>query len=122
MKEYDHKAYEERLFFFNTSLRIQCFTHKVKGRGIDYCYDCAAEVAILRSYLTSVRGRREDEESVDEEIGRMSEDISSACSPHSGRSLATVLPAPEKRKPWFKARVYDAEEGQIVEVSGESDL
>eukprot|EP00051_Salpingoeca_urceolata_P009740 m.118372 g.118372 ORF g.118372 m.118372 type:complete len:295 (-) comp16428_c0_seq1:700-1584(-) len=50
---YDNKAYEERVFFFNTRFRVGRYKHDVVGEGRDYCYDCRSEIDILRKYLVA---------------------------------------------------------------------
>lgn len=48
---YDNTEHEQRMFAFNTVTRPALYPHGVHGRGIDHCYDCRAEVEILRLYL-----------------------------------------------------------------------
>jgi cap2 methyltransferase len=52
---WDHKKYEEQLFHFNTVTRVARYAHTMPvgrpGHGLDYCYDCRAEVEILSQYL-----------------------------------------------------------------------
>lgn len=52
------------------------------------------------------------------EIAKMIETISHECSPHSGRSLRTSLPAPEDRKKavWFTSAQFDLPQGRLTEV------
>ena len=38
-------SYEEQMFYFNTVTRVGRYLHEVRAQGIDYCYDCKAEVA-----------------------------------------------------------------------------
>jgi hypothetical protein len=51
LRDYDHKAYEEHMFFFNRMVRVQYYEHDVTGADLDHCYDCARTVQILREYL-----------------------------------------------------------------------
>lgn len=52
VKQWDNSAYEERMFYFNTVTRLTAVDHDVESDGLDHCYDCAAEVHVLRRYLT----------------------------------------------------------------------
>ncbi|CAN0146832.1 unnamed protein product, partial [Ectocarpus fasciculatus] len=49
-KAWDVKAYNQEMFYFNTITRVNTYNHTVKSAGLDYCYDCAAEVAVLQQY------------------------------------------------------------------------
>lgn len=46
------QAYEDQCYWFNRVLRPSAFAHSVDAsdEGLDHCYDCAAEVEILRQY------------------------------------------------------------------------
>ena len=46
--------YEEQMFHFNTVTRVGRYAHTVRTEGIDFCYDCHAEVHILQRYLEKV--------------------------------------------------------------------
>lgn len=48
--EYDHKKYEEQMFYFNTVQRVALYPHDLSFL-LDHCYDCKAEVEILFAYL-----------------------------------------------------------------------
>ena len=52
---WDHKKYEEQMFYFNTVTRVARYPHEMPvglaGHGLDYCYDCRSEVEILTQYL-----------------------------------------------------------------------
>ncbi len=57
-RPYDHVAYEQQMFYFNTRGRVARYQHSVDtsthvAEGLDYCYDCAAEIHILARYLES---------------------------------------------------------------------
>lgn len=47
---YDHKIYNEQLFYFNTITRCRIYTHCCDIQLLDHCYDCTVEVNILESY------------------------------------------------------------------------
>eukprot|EP01096_Ripella_sp_DP13-Kostka_P014643 TRINITY_DN6688_c1_g1_i1.p1 TRINITY_DN6688_c1_g1~~TRINITY_DN6688_c1_g1_i1.p1 ORF type:complete len:644 (+),score=167.18 TRINITY_DN6688_c1_g1_i1:118-2049(+) len=52
---YDNTEYESKLFHFNTVTRIALYPHTVCGvDGLDHCYDCAAEVHVLKRFLSQV--------------------------------------------------------------------
>jgi len=59
---FDHDCYNDQMFRFNWLTRSQWFPHnlkcgkKAKIPGLDHCYDCAAEIFILRQYLKSLDG------------------------------------------------------------------
>jgi cap2 methyltransferase len=95
--EYDHKKYEEQLFFFNTVTRPALYAHDVTdGEGIDHCYDCRAEIHILSSYLETFKAVPKDKLAM--EVGIMSKNISKQIS--NGRTLqdGNLDPADRKRK------------------------
>ena len=50
-REYDHEKFESQMFFFNVITRTALYTHDVKAEGMDRCYDCRAEVEILKNYI-----------------------------------------------------------------------
>ena len=62
--------YEEQMFYFNAMTRVAQYRHDVVGvPGLDYCYDCNAEVVILKQYLASAGVA---EEHLLEEVAAMS--------------------------------------------------
>ena len=51
-KIYDHTAYGDAMFHFQTRTRTTHYPHAVVGApGLDHCFDCASEVQILAAYL-----------------------------------------------------------------------
>ncbi len=55
-RPYDHTVYEQQMFYFNTRGRVARYRHAVdttpeSAEGLDYCYDCAAEIYILALFL-----------------------------------------------------------------------
>lgn len=50
-RKYDNVKYEEQMNFHNKHARVSCYNHTVVGEGIDHCYDCRAEIEILRNYM-----------------------------------------------------------------------
>lgn len=105
--EYDHTAHEERLFYFNTRMReMTKYHHNV--RGLCPCYDCTAEVHILRDWLIKCKGwKNKSESEINEEISRLSEEISKSLSPT--RTLWTRPPPKDPLK-------VD-EKGELVKVA-----
>ena len=68
--------------------------------GLDHCFDCSTEIAILRSFLLHVWPQlSRDSSDVCSAICSLSGAISTAISPLSGRSLATSLPPASIRFP-----------------------
>jgi len=93
--EYDHKKYEEQLFFFNTVTRPALYEHDVTdGEGIDHCYDCRAEVHIISLYLEKFKAVPEDK--LAKEVSLMSKKISKQIA--TGRSLKDDNPDPADRR------------------------
>jgi hypothetical protein len=49
---YDNLVYEEQMSFHNRVTRLSLHAHNVSGiEGLDHCWDCASELAIIRRYL-----------------------------------------------------------------------
>lgn len=46
-RAYDHRVYEEQMFFFNRMTRVQYYEHQLesylegKNSELDHCFDCA---------------------------------------------------------------------------------
>jgi hypothetical protein len=109
--DYDHRSYEERMFFFNTCSRVDFYQHEVKNvLGIDRCYDCAAEAHILGRYFATTSGPGASGMDASQQIARMMHEISRNIS--SGRTLASVIDV-HTRKEWFEPRQYDTESFQL---------
>ena len=72
-RTYDCLAYEEEMSYFNKKIRPCVHTaQKVRTGGLDACFDCAAEVALLRRYAEWNK-----EEPTDEYVSKMSAEITS---------------------------------------------
>lgn len=81
MKEYDAGLYESEHFFHNTIRRIWgYFDHNVIGEGIDHCYDCRAEIEILKNYIMMTLPQLAPED-LNRKISIMSREISQYISP-----------------------------------------
>jgi hypothetical protein len=50
-KTYNILKYEQQMFRYNVHERVLCYEHDIQSAGIDHCYDCFAEISILKSYL-----------------------------------------------------------------------
>jgi hypothetical protein len=78
---YDNRKYERQMFYFNNFTRHSLYRHGVAStdasvEGLDHCYDCKAEIEILRRYLTEVNPRMVRADGVEATIARMIVDIS----------------------------------------------
>lgn len=51
MRVWENTLHNSQLFYFNTRTRVTIYPHAVRSEGLDHCYDCAAEVMVLRRYL-----------------------------------------------------------------------
>ena len=91
-KMYDNKKYEEQMMFFNNVMRHSLYSHNVEGEGLDHCYDCTAEIYILKQYLYS-KGCSADR--IQKEVARMSMEISRNMMVK--RTLLDDPPDPETR-------------------------
>ena len=61
------------MFHFNCATRVARHKHNIKGvPGLDYCYDCRAEIHILEEYLANLKGLERGTEAMNEAIRDMS--------------------------------------------------
>ena len=52
VKLWDNTMHCDQMFYFNSVTRLMAYDHDVReAQGLDHCYDCAAEVCVLRQYL-----------------------------------------------------------------------
>tara|TARA_R110002050_G_scaffold257713_1_gene396843 strand:- start:77 stop:1969 length:1893 start_codon:yes stop_codon:yes gene_type:complete len=92
---YDHNAYRDAMYFFNTVTRPSCYLAGFEVDHMDQCYDCAAEKAIICEYLDTSSANRKGEEQFVEgvaagtarRVGEMVDLLSFHCN-DSGRTLA----------------------------------
>jgi hypothetical protein len=96
-KEYDSRAHEEQMFYFNTVLRPSVYPNPVPNMsiGLDYCYDCTSEVYVLWKYL-KFRGnfkKKKRPEQLSEMIRKMSVSIS-----HSISNTPKIIDVDELKK------------------------
>jgi hypothetical protein len=115
-KVYDHRTYWEQLFYFNTVDRVCYYPHKVNALGIDHCFDCSAEVWILREYIVNILKTSDiTEEEILENISTMSNEISIHISP-SGRTLLDFPAKHEYEPKYYRMDVSDAQIETIVVI------
>eukprot|EP00045_Choanoeca_perplexa_P009328 m.89364 g.89364 ORF g.89364 m.89364 type:complete len:581 (+) comp14855_c0_seq28:189-1931(+) len=100
--EYDNLKYEEQMFHFNTVTRVARYDHKVVAEGLDYCYDCRAEVEVLTNYLIKYKPELTEEQRF-LEVARMSEEISRGL---GRRTLWDDNSDPGQRKQGIAKRQY----------------
>lgn len=78
-RDYDVEIYEREMFYHNVIERIwRYFDHDVVGDGIDHCFDCRAEIEIIRNYLSTHSGQNGNSIVADREVSLMSRDITAA--------------------------------------------
>lgn len=113
-REYDHRRYEELMFYFNTRTRVQYYDHSVAPHvdGMCHCYDCAAEVRIVSQYLAACKTAR-DEPLTAEEVGEMCAANGRNCGTSSRTSLAVVVGHNQR---WFEPKKYDRKSGSVYAV------
>eukprot|EP00043_Microstomoeca_roanoka_P015870 m.159576 g.159576 ORF g.159576 m.159576 type:complete len:698 (+) comp16349_c1_seq3:1168-3261(+) len=94
-RRYDNQKYEAQLFHFNTRVRVGRYAHGVKGEGIDYCYDCKAEIEILRRYFIKEQKMDPNDPTIDDQIAELSRRISRSL---GQRTLQDANADPGERK------------------------
>jgi len=94
-KEYDNKKYESQMMYFNNVTRHSLYPHNVTGEGLDHCYDCAAEIRILKRYQRTFHDIARWT-ALGQVVSEMSSRISRVlCGEH--RNLTDPNPDPEER-------------------------
>jgi len=61
VKTYDNETYEDQMFYFNTQVRPSYYDHTYIER-YDHCYDCRAEIHILRRTMAFLGIKQSKEE------------------------------------------------------------
>ena len=94
-RTYHHDLYNNQMFYFRCYLRPALYPHQVQGvPGLDHCYDCSAEVAILSHYLSEfalptwgagAQGVKNGGRRASQRVARLSNEITRAIP--GGRSL-----------------------------------
>eukprot|EP01129_Flabellula_baltica_P005322 TRINITY_DN191_c0_g1_i4.p1 TRINITY_DN191_c0_g1~~TRINITY_DN191_c0_g1_i4.p1 ORF type:complete len:530 (-),score=86.08 TRINITY_DN191_c0_g1_i4:225-1814(-) len=97
--EFDHKVFEEQMFYFNTIQRVALYEHNIKGEGLDRCYDCMSEITILKNYLEKYAG----DSDIEEDIAALSERISRDL---GHRTLSDPNSDPEVRRQGIESRQH----------------
>ena len=114
-KIYDHRTYEENMFFFNTTMRVALFEHDCEGEGLDHCYDCRAEVEILQQFIESehyiafadeqaASDKTHSQSSISARVASLSRAISRAIP--GGRTLIDANPDARLRKNGMRQRQW----------------
>ncbi|MEM3062935.1 MAG: hypothetical protein QW303_05265 [Nitrososphaerota archaeon] len=98
-KIYDNKKYEEQMFYFNTVMRVARYKHNIIGEGLDHCYDCTAEIHIIKEYL-----KKNKYKCIKTTIPVLSQQISRMLSKE--RTLSSPNVDPEEIKGKIKKRQY----------------
>ena len=111
MKNYDNRKYERQMFHFNTELRNHIFVHSVKAKGLDCCYDCAAEVFLLRKYYENTQDDKATMTTRDIWIGELVDEITKVIG-NGHRTLENW-----QKKNEFKKRIIDNKKHKILYVS-----
>lgn len=82
------QTYNEEMFYFNTITRQAIYDHDVIVHGLDYCYDCAAEVQVLRRFVQRPDNvAAQQTERVSLAVGKLVKKLSAACSSSGKRDL-----------------------------------
>jgi cap2 methyltransferase len=115
--DWDHKSYEERMFYFNSVNRCFLYMHDVVSHGLDHCFDCSSEAVVLKRYLRKYAAHhfKNDEISADgfplpeplaRVAGKFVHRLTKECggSAH-GRNLVTW-----QKRTGFEAKVFDVEQ------------
>lgn len=95
--EYSSVDYENIMYRFNNITRQETYLHDVRLRdvkGIDYCYDCYAEIHILQKYISLYKS----DKTVDELMTTISNITKNKTLnwKHHGRVLFTNMPIQQK--------------------------
>lgn len=107
-RQWEHTKYEEQMFYFNTVTRVgryhhDCDVDPAAAEGLDYCFDCKAEVEVIKEFLCKKRGMFEGPDLV-REVVAMSRKLTRECG--SGRTLLTGNVDPGQRKTVIKKRQW----------------
>jgi hypothetical protein len=95
---YDHRKYEEQLFYFNTVMRPSLYFHDFEGEGIDHCYDCRAEIHILTAYLASEHGTPVAQNDIRPKFSALTRSVSRQIARDRRLCDPNLDPADRKRK------------------------
>lgn len=85
-RTYHHDLYNNQMFYFRCYLRPALYPHQVQGvPGLDHCYDCSAEVAILSHYLSEFTLPTRGAGAASQRVAQLSNEITRAIP--GGRTL-----------------------------------
>jgi hypothetical protein len=99
---YDNRKYESQMMYFNNVTRHSLYHHNIEGEGLDHCYDCTAEIHILKEYL---RMHDIPESEIPSRVSHISWQISRAMKVR--RTLLDDNPDPETRRINIARRQHD---------------
>ena len=109
---YDHTEHGERMMHFNTCTRVARYASPVLDAlardargGLDRCYDCVSEAAILRRYLDEVKGSF-SAAALPAAVVHLSREVSRECSNGHGRTLLSGNLEPSARKRGMRKRQW----------------
>ena len=125
-RQWDNTKYERQMFYFNTQTRVTIYDHPVQSGHIDatglcHCYDCTAEVGVLRAYLRKFQWRetrRLSSEDWNRQIANMTRVVSARCSPVRVLSDPNPDPVSRKRKIRERQHVDDGRGGRRSAYEG----
>lgn len=86
-RAYNHKKYEEQMFYFNNNNLLSYYPHEYGSTdvfhpiGIDHCYSCRAEIFILENYLKKINNEDLPELVLRGLVKNLSETLSYPLSP-----------------------------------------
>ena len=87
---YDNDRYNNQMFYHRCYTRPALYPHAIEGvPGLDHCYDCTAEVDILRRYLAEFGPRMRDPAATNRAIADLSNEITRNMP--GGRTLGTAV-------------------------------
>ena len=128
--DYDNTKYEEQCFYFNTITRCSYYEHDVdvnRVRGLCHCYDCAAEIHILKqwarkffkAWFSSGGDCEPTEGEITEHVTRMCQQLNIECATSGNRDLTVTIGHGQQ---WFTPKIFDPKAGVVIDVVGGARL
>lgn len=111
--QWDNARYERQMFYFNTVTRVARYEHAMRvgaPNHLDYCYDCAAEAAILQAYVRKTTGLS------GAPLARAADALCAACSAACTTGRRTLRDVPRCRD----RAAFDAATGRTATCAGQS--
>jgi 8-oxo-dGTP pyrophosphatase MutT (NUDIX family) len=93
LREYDHAEYNEAIFRFQGILRVAIYSHPLHIPEMDWCYDCKAEVSVLRDYVHKIYPQ---ENPVENKIKDVTRRISEIISKKKDQAVMSLVEKVEK--------------------------